>query len=86
MLDALNIESQIRDLLTDTLRLGDRGTGLEAGSALLGSIPELDSMAVVTVITVIEEHFDIEFDDEDISAESFATLGALCSLVEGKLV
>ena len=79
------MENEIRDLLTETLRLGERGRNLVADSALLGSIPELDSMAVVTVLTVFEEQFDIEFDDEDITANSFATFGALCSLVEKKL-
>lgn len=77
--------NEIKDLLTSVLRLGSRGENLTEGSELLGSIPELDSMAVVTVITVIEEQFDVEFDDEDITAGSFATLGALCSLVERKL-
>ena len=79
------MQEEIRDLLTGVLQLGSRGHNLRADSALLGSIPELDSMAVVTVITVIEEQFDVEFDDEDITADSFATLGALCALVERKL-
>lgn len=79
------MENEIRDLLTQTLKLGERGRNLAWDSALLGSIPELDSMAVVTVVTVFEEQFDIEFDDEDITADSFATFGALCSLVEKKL-
>ena len=79
------MENEIREILTETLRLGERGRNLVADSALLGSIPELDSMAVVTVLTVFEEQFDIEFDDEDITARSFATFQDLCSLVERKL-
>ena len=76
---------EIRDLLTSVLKLGSRGQNLTETSELLGNIPELDSMAVVTVITMLEEQFDVEFDDEDISADSFATLGALCGLVERKI-
>lgn len=79
------METELRELLTDTLRLGSRGEALTAQSELLGSIPELDSMAIVSVLTQIEEDFDIEFDDDEISAESFATLASLCSLVEGKV-
>jgi len=79
------MENEIRDLLTETLKLGERGRNLVDDSALLGSIPEMDSMAVVTLVTVFEEQFEIEFDDEDINANSFATFGALCSLVENKL-
>lgn len=76
---------EIKELLTRVLKLGKRGESLTEGSELLGSVPELDSMAVVAVITVIEEQFDVEFDDDDITADSFATLGTLCALVERKL-
>ena len=76
---------EIKQLLASVLKLGKRGQTLTEESQLLGSIPELDSMAVVTVLTVIEEQFDVEFDDEDITADSFATLGALCALVEQKI-
>lgn len=84
MLDRSSTEKTIRQILTETLRLGERGQSLTRESQLLGSIAELDSMAVVTVVTVIEEQFDIEFDDEDITAESFSTLNSLCELVERK--
>jgi hypothetical protein len=47
---------------------------------LLGSLPELDSMAVVTLIGALEEHFGIMVDDDDISASTFATLGSLARL------
>jgi acyl carrier protein len=42
-------------------------------------------MAVVTVITGLEEQFDIEVDDDDITAEIFENLGSLTRFVEHKL-
>ena len=75
---------EIKNILIDVLPLGAGGKDLNADSALLGSIPELDSMAVVTVVTIIEEHYGIEFEDDDFTAESFSTLGALCAVVEHK--
>ena len=54
-------------------------------TALLGNIPEFDSMTVVTVILLLEEEYDIEFDDDEITADSFATLGDLVKLIEQKL-
>lgn len=80
-----SMQNQIAALLTETLNLGRRGEQLTADSPLLGSLPEFDSMAVVTVITQLEELFGLEFDDDDITAESFATVGALVQLVESKL-
>lgn len=74
---------QIRALLSNTLGLG--AMRLEEETALLGNIPELDSMAVISLITAIEQHFGINVDDDEISARHFATLGSLASFVELKL-
>jgi len=76
---------EVRDILSDVLSIGERKNFLEEGSSLLGSIPELDSMAVVNVITALEEHFDITVDDDEISAKTFETLGSLTRFVEQKL-
>jgi acyl carrier protein len=75
----------IKSVLRDTLQLGDRAQAFDASTELFGSLPELDSMAVVTVITAIEDRFDIIVDDDDISAETFETVGSLAEFVDGKL-
>ncbi|WP_036171713.1 acyl carrier protein [Massilia sp. 9096] len=75
---------QTRDLLTDTLNLGEAGKHLTAESPLLGALPELDSMAVVTLIAAMEDRFGIMIDDDDISASTFETLGSLAAFVEQK--
>ena len=76
---------EVRDILSDVLSLGERKSSLNVDSGLLGSIPELDSMAVVNVITALEEHFGIMVDDDEISARTFETLGSLTSFIEQKL-
>ena len=72
---------EVKNLLIDVLNLGPAGQALPADSPLLGSLPELDSMAVVTLIGALEEHFGITVDDDDISASTFATLGSLAGFV-----
>ena len=72
---------EVKQLLIDVLNLGPSGQALDADSPLLGSLPELDSMAVVTLIGALEEHFGIAVDDDDISASTFATLGSLAAFV-----
>ncbi|KGJ97333.1 acyl carrier protein [Colwellia psychrerythraea] len=52
-----------------------------ADTELFGAIAEFDSMALVTLIGEIEEHFDIALDDDDISAENFASVSSLTELV-----
>jgi acyl carrier protein len=75
----------IKALLASTLQLGSRAAHLERGTALLGNLPELDSMAVVSVITALEERYGFTVNDDEISAETFATLGSLVDFVERKL-
>ena len=45
----------------------------------------LDSMAVTNLILGIEEYFGFVFDDEELSAEAFETVGTLYGLVTQKL-
>lgn len=76
---------EVKDILADVLSLGETKNTLKADSALLGSIPELDSMAVVHLITALEEHFGFTVEDDEISASTFATLGSLSAFVESKM-
>jgi acyl carrier protein len=76
--------NEVKQVLIDVLNLGPSGEALQAGSPLLGSLPELDSMAVVSLIGALEERFGIEVDDDDISASTFETLGSLAAFVEQK--
>ncbi len=77
---------EVKNILADVLSLGDAAkASLTEHSALLGSIPELDSMAVVNLITALEEQFGIVVDDDEISASTFETLGTLSAFVQQKL-
>ena len=49
---------------------------------LFGSLPELDSLALVELITAIEERFDFEIDEDDITAEVFGTVESLAAHVD----
>ncbi|CAN7619918.1 acyl carrier protein [Massilia sp. LjRoot122] len=76
--------NEVRNIVTDVLSLGAAGEALTADSPLLGSLPELDSMAVVSLIGALEENFGITVDDDEISASTFATLGSLAAFVQEK--
>ena len=75
---------EVKATLIDVLSLGDAGQRLTADSPLLGSLPELDSMAVVSLIGALEERFGIAIDDDDLSASTFETLGSLAAFVAEK--
>ena len=76
---------EIRNILDSTLGLNGRAQKFDRDTALLGNIPEFDSMAVVTVITTIEEQFGIVVDDDEVDAETFETVGSLVDFVDRKL-
>jgi len=75
----------VKQILIDVLSLGQAGEALGAASPLLGSLPELDSMAVVNLIGALETHFGIVIEDDDIDAATFETLGSLAAFVAAKL-
>ena len=76
---------ELKNVLGDVLSLGSAKDRLKPESPLLGSIPELDSMAVVHLIGALEERFGIVVDDDEISASTFATLDSLNDFVASKL-
>jgi acyl carrier protein len=77
------ILTEVRDVLRETLQLS-KSVQLTLDTQLLGSIPELDSMAVVSVLTALEDRFGFTIEDDEISAETFATFGSLVEFVESK--
>ncbi len=77
--------NEVINVLGDVLSLpANVRSTLTADTPLLGSIPELDSMAVVNLITALEEQFGIEVSDDEISASTFETVGSLAAFVEQK--
>lgn len=78
-----DLETEVCAVLRDTLGLGRMP--LAPDTALLGSLPQLDSMAVVTLLTALEESFGIAIFDDEISARHFATVGTLAAFVQSKL-
>lgn len=75
----------VRDVLIATLELPQSPTTLTRDTALLGSLPELDSFGVVQLITAIEERFDLTIDDDEFGADLFETVGTLSDFVDSKL-
>jgi acyl carrier protein len=82
--NTMNTAAMVKDILINVLQLSS-DSEIDDETALLGAIPEFDSMAVVTVLTAIEESFGIEIDDDEITADVFENFGALCNFVEQKI-
>jgi acyl carrier protein len=81
----LNTEKEVLSLLDEILSLNGRAAEFTASTPLLGAIPELDSMAVVSLIAGLEERFGFTVEDDEIEGSTFATVGSLVEFVDGKL-
>jgi acyl carrier protein len=76
----------VRSVVSATLGIDEARTGaMDAATELLGSLPELDSMAVVELIYALEERFAIEVDGDEVTADVFETLGSLAAFVDAQL-
>jgi acyl carrier protein len=81
----MDVNNDVLRTLDEVLSLKGRALNFKRDSALLGAIPELDSMAVVNLITSLEERFGIVVDDDEIDGSTFETVGSLVDFVAGKL-
>lgn len=81
----MEVAREVLNVLESVLNLRGRATAFELSTPLLGSLPELDSMAVVSVITGLEDRFGIVVADDEIDGGTFATVGSLVAFVDGKI-
>ena len=81
----LDVQQEVTKVLAEVLHLQERAATLQRDTPLLGALPELDSIAVVGVITTLEERFGFTVEDDELDGSNFATVGALSDFVSGKL-
>lgn len=80
----MDSRSQVLACLDDVLVLRGRAIQFTDDTPLLGSVPELDSMAVANLLTALEERFGIVIDDDEIDGSVFADVRSLVAFVSRK--
>ena len=73
---------RVKAVLVKILGIQDRAAEIDASTPLFGSMPELDSLAVVELAASLEEEFGFEIDDEDFTGDVFESVGTLVDFVE----
>jgi acyl carrier protein len=74
----------VKAVIVKTLGIEDRAATLSASTPLFGSMPELDSFAVVELLASLEEKFGFEIDGSEFTGEIFETVGSLTEFVSEK--
>ncbi len=79
------IDVALRATLSDILGIdADRVATFDHSTKLFGELPELDSMAVATVLTELEDRLAISIDDDELDIEVFETFGNLSKFLRMK--
>jgi len=81
----VSVDAALRGILESAIGKRAVPARLEDGTELLGAIPELDSMAVLGILTQLQDDLGLQIDDDEVSAEIFQTFGDLRRFVEAKL-
>jgi acyl carrier protein len=81
----LDTKNEVLSILDEVLSLGGAAARFDWIPRLLGALPDLDSMAVVGLINMMEERFGFVVEDDEIDGSTFATVGSLVDFVNGKL-
>lgn len=86
-LSRAEIDASLKSVLVDVLNL-DAGkvADFKPDTGLFGHLPELDSMAVATLLTEIEDRLMIIIEDDEVDGEMLESYGALLAFVEAKTI
>ena len=76
------LTQDIKQLLIDTLSLEITPSEMDDDALLLGDIPEFDSMAIVAVITTLEENYNFSTADDELTAEVFESVETVVNFVQ----
>ena len=79
----MSTEAAIERFIVDELLVGGKETRIEPNQSLLDS-GILDSLALLRLISFIEEHFGVTIDDGEVIPENFETIKEISALVKRK--
>jgi acyl carrier protein len=76
-------EERIKSLMADNLQWSGSWADVGEDYPLLEN-QVVDSLGMITLISLLEEEFDVEIDDRDVVPSNFKTIGDIAALVESK--
>ncbi len=81
------VDSLLRAILSDVLALeADLVAAFSGETGLFGHLPELDSMAVASLFTEMEDRLGIIIEDDDVDGEMLETYGGLLAFAQTKII
>ena len=78
----MDTATSIRSYIRDELLVND-GAALTDDTPLWGGV--IDSVGLMQLIAFIEEQFDVEIEDEELTSAHFGTVSDIAALVDAKV-
>jgi acyl carrier protein len=78
----VDVATRIRDFISEEIMFEDNATELADDTPLLSGI--MDSLGLLQLVAFLEEEFDVEIDDADMTADHFRTIADIEALVRSK--
>ena len=86
MMNSTEVERRIKEILIRELEIDPATISqVDWDTPLLGRGIGLDSMETLTLVTGIEQEFEIQVEDEELTTSLFQTLGTLTEFVLRKI-
>jgi len=76
---------RLRHLIAENLDLGLTVEQVDPGAALLEDGLKLDSLAIVELISLIEETFGIELGEDDLNMDAFRSTSSLAAVIDRRV-
>lgn len=85
MVTVVEVETVLRSVLSDVLGISAaRAAAFGPETGLFGALPEFDSMAVMTVLTELEDRLGILIEDDEVDGDMLGSFGALTAFAAAK--
>jgi acyl carrier protein len=78
------IVTELRQLIVDELHVNLSPAAIDPDASFFEDGLGIDSIAIVELIALAEDRFDVQFADEDLVASSFANLRTFARLIAAK--
>ena len=79
----MSTEEKIKDLMANNLTWSGSWSQIDEDYPLLAK-QVIDSLGMLKLVSLIEEEFDVEIDDDDIVPDNWKTIRDIAGLVESK--
>lgn len=80
-----NILNQLKTIIAEKLDVNLKIEEIDETASLFEDGLGLDSIAIVELIALTEQHFDVEFAESDLNLASFSNLNVLASCIAEKM-